>query len=395
MPGPSWPQSNEPAPVRPADRRCATLDHVTGPTIDELREIGDQAGLDALGVAAAEVFESTLADLHQRKAVGLHSDMQFTYRNPERSTDPRRHLPDAKTLVVAARSYHRDPGDLAVDGPAGDVARYVWEDHYAELTAALRLVADELERHGWRTRLLVDDNALVDREAAFRAGLGWYGKNANLLLPGRGSWFVLGSILTDAPFEPAVPLADGCGSCSRCLTSCPTDAIVRPGVIDANRCLAWLVQSAGMFPAEHRIALGTRIYGCDDCQEVCPPNRRAAQQPVEITNAARRPWVALLDILGASDETLLERYGAWYIPKREPRYLRRNALVALGNSASGADPRVVMAVESMLCVTDPMVRAHAVWAAKRLDLTDCLNLVVDDDAPEVRIELARDVPTAP
>ena len=361
---------------------------------ERLQRAAVDLGLDALGVAAAEVFESTRSDLVGRKAEGLHADMQFTYRNPERSTDPAQHLPDARSLVVAALSYLRSDHDTELDEPGGRVARYVWEDHYRELRAKLGELAEILTAEGWRSRILVDDNALVDREAAYRAGLGWYGKNANLLLPGRGSWFVLGSILTDAPLPSAEPLGDGCGTCTRCLTSCPTDAIVRPGVIDANRCLAWLVQAKGAFPAEYREALGDRIYGCDDCQEVCPPNRREARQLVQLGEDARRPWVPLLEMLRADDDTLLDRYGVWYIPGREPRYLRRNALVALGNSADGRDPSVEDAVRDALASEDAMVRAHAVWAAKRLGRDDLLDLVRRDPDDEVRAELRRDVSPA-
>src|SRR5690606_2934259 len=120
----------------------------------------------------------------------------------------------------------------------------------------LGAVAAELTAAGWRARVLADDNALVDRAAAARAGIGWFGKNANLLLPGLGSWFVLGSVITDAPVVPTeVPVADRCGSCTRCLEACPTGAIVAPGVVDARRCLSWLLQADGSFPREHRAAL--------------------------------------------------------------------------------------------------------------------------------------------
>src|SRR5438105_6711215 len=161
-------------------------------------------------------------------------------------------------------------------------------------------MARRLEVDGWRARVLADDNALVDREAARRAGLGWYGKNANVLLPGAGSWFVLGSVVTDAPLPPAdheVP--DGCGSCTRCLDGCPTGAIVAPGVVDARRCLAWLVQQPGSFPVELRAALGDRIYGCDDCQEVCPPNHRAERDGRLLghhADADDEAWVPLLEV---------------------------------------------------------------------------------------------------
>src|SRR4051794_6172119 len=200
--------------------------------------------------------------------------MHFTYGRPERSTDPSRTLPEARALVVGARSY-REPGAAPAPGPSARVARYARADHYAALRASLHSVAERLTDDGWRARVLVDDNALVDREAARRAGIGWYGKSSNLLLPGRGSWFVLGSVVTDAPLVANdAPVEDGCGPCTRCMTGCPTGAIVAPGVVDARRCLAWLLQADGPFPVEFRAALGDRIYGCDDCQEVCPPNRR-------------------------------------------------------------------------------------------------------------------------
>ena len=130
---------------------------------------------------------------------------------------------------------------------------------------------------GWRARVVADDNALVDRAAAERAGLGWFGKNSNILLPGAGSWFLLGSVVTDAPLPTAAPVGDGCGSCRRCLSACPTGALVGPGVLDARRCLAWLLQATGVFPFEFRVALEGRIYGCDDCQDVCPANRLVAR----------------------------------------------------------------------------------------------------------------------
>src|SRR5690606_1591912 len=160
------------------------------------------------------------------------------------------------------------------------------------------------------------------REVAYLGGLGWFGKNANILMPGAGSFFVLGSVVTTAEYPVAEPVADGCGGCRRCLDGCPTGAIVAPGTVDANRCLAWLVQKPGTFPVEYREALGDRLYGCDDCQTVCPPTVRKGLRigpPPGAEPAEVQAWVDVLDLLEADDATLLERHGRWYLADRDPR----------------------------------------------------------------------------
>ncbi len=368
---------------------------------DQLEAIGRAAGLDRVGVASAEPFDDARRALTERAAAGLAGSMQFTYRNPARSTDPATTLPGARSLVVAARHYRRpmassrDPG---ASGVVARVARYASADHYGALRVGLDAIAAQLRADGWQTRVVLDDNALVDRAAAHRAGLGWFGKNANILVPGLGSWVVLGSVLTDAPLPVATgPVPDGCGPCTRCLDGCPTGAIVAPGMVDARRCLAWLVQAEGVFPVEHRVALGDRLYGCDECQEVCPPSRprdRAGSrspdhesEPVEQPG----PFVDVLELLTLDDATLLGRFGRWYIPRREPRYLRRNALVVLGNvaGADAGDGRIRPTLTRALADPDPLVRAHAVWAARRLGHDDLLVAMDGDVDPVVRAELDR------
>ena len=248
---------------------------------------GRQSGLDAVGITSAEPLDRARLALADRVARGLDGGLPFTYRNPERSTTPQRAVRDARSIIVGARSYlAAEPSVLSV-GQAR-IARYAWMDHYAPLRAALRTMATELKRAGWKAVVFADDNSIVDREVAWRAGIGWYGKNANLLLPRSGSWFVLGCLITDAELPVAsIPVADGCGSCRKCFDGCPTGAIVEPGVIDANRCLAWLLQRPGIFPIEYRAALGDRLYGCDDCQEVCPPNIRFATPRARLGPSAR------------------------------------------------------------------------------------------------------------
>jgi epoxyqueuosine reductase len=357
---------------------------------------GREAGLDHVGVCDAAPFERTRQVLEERAAQGLSGGMQFTYRNPARSTEPDRALEGARSLVVGALGY-ATPLPSAPPGPHGRVARYATVDHYARLREALEQVAEVLRSEGHRARVLADDNALVDRAAAVRAGLGWYGKSANVLVPGHGSWFVLGSVLTDAELgSRPEPVADGCGACTRCLDGCPTGAIIAPGVVDARRCLAWLVQADGELPHELRVELGDRIYGCDECQEVCPPSRREELR-VDAPGPDRSAgaWVDLVRMLRASDEELLAEFGRWYVPRRDPRFLRRNALVALANSvaAHGSaphdDPSVQQVLEAHLDGGDELLVGHAAWAALRIGRADLLAPTQRRGDPAVRRELDR------
>jgi epoxyqueuosine reductase len=343
-----------------------------GSLADELRRLAADAGLDAVGFAPAAPFVDTRRHLEERKAAGLHGGMHFTYGDPARSTDPARALPGAASLVVAARSYRKAP-PAHRPANAGAVARYSWQDEYEPLRAALKVLAGHLRSRGHEAVVLADDNALVDRAAAYRAGLGWYGKNANLLLPGKGSYFVLGSVVTDAdlPSSDPAPAPDGCGSCTRCLPACPTGALVAPGVLDARRCLAWLLEAPGAFPVEFREALGGRVYGCDDCQEACPPNRAVDRHDPPAaagTGDQGEPWVDLVAMLDLPDDELLRRFERWYVPRRQARYLRRNALLALGNVGDRSDPEVRRVVAAAQADPDPIVSEHADWAAARLGL---------------------------
>jgi len=372
------------------------------PTLDRLREVAAGAGLDHLGCTSADPLDDTRRVLEERRDQGLNGSMQFTYKNPGRSTDPHATLPVARSILVGALSYHRHaPQPPTERGPLARVARYVWADDQQRLLAGLEAVAEELRDAGYRAVVLSDQNHLVDRAVAHRAGLGWFGKNANLLVPGSGSWFILGSVLTDAEIgdRPDV-VADGCGPCVRCIDACPTGAIVAPGVVDARRCLSWTLQSTGSFPVDQRVAVGDRIYGCDDCQDVCPPNRREQLRvrpgrPAELDRVGDpdRAWVPVLELLESTDHEIMSAHGRWYVAERDPRYLRRNALVILGNVGDGSDQRVRRVLASSLAHDDPLVRSHAVWSARRLGCDDLVVELHDDPDPEVQAELERAVPT--
>ena len=244
----------------------------------------------------------------------------------------------------------------------GRLPRYTWADHYAELRGKL---AELGERLGGSYRVLVDENQHVDREGAARAGVGFYGKNTMLITRTHGSWVVLGTLVTDVEIEPSAPLDLDCGSCTLCIEACPTGALDDPGVVDSTKCLSYWTQAPAPIPEPYRAELGSQVYGCDICQDVCPWNRgvekrRAAAEPP----AGAEPVVSLLDWLQTPDQEFGERYDRLYFPRNDPRFLRRNALVAAGNSA---DRTLVDAVRPYAESDEPLLREHAEWALARLD----------------------------
>jgi epoxyqueuosine reductase len=325
----------------------------------ELERIARELGIDVVGATPAEPYEKTEEDIRERRARGLFARMRFTMAHPEVSCHPEALLPGARTVVSAALSYYA-PGPEP-ESAEGKLPRYAWKDYYSELRAKLTELG---KRIGGAYRVLVDANQHVDREGAARAGVGFYGKNTLLITRRFGSWVVLGTLVTDAVIEPSAPLALDCGSCTRCIDACPTGALDEPGVLDSTRCLSYWTQAPDAIPDRYRAELGAQVYGCDICQDVCPWNRGVEKRraDVELPESAE-PVVSLLDWLEASDEELRERYDRLYFPRNDARYLKRNALVAAGNSG---DPALAAAVGSYCDDPDEMLRAHARWAAERL-----------------------------
>ena len=385
--------------MRRVKRNSPPVDTTDPAYLESLLQFARELGLDRVGVTDAAPLSRARVAIDDRNARGLSDTMGFTYRNPSRSTDPNTAVEGARSIIVAARSYHSDQPDHP-GGISARVARYAQDDHYTPLRQALQKVALRLRADGYRAVVFADENNLVDREVAYRAGLGWFGKNANILLPGAGSFFSLGSIVTTAVLAPASqPAPDGCGTCRACYDECPTQAIVADGVIDARRCLAWLVQKPGIFPREFRVALGDRLYGCDDCQTSCPPTVRlhtrhhARIAPI----AGPGAFVDVIELLNESNESLLDKFGSWYLADRDPRWLRRNGLIILGNIApvnnSALDNSVMSPVEIVLRRylrdIDPMLRLHALWAAVRLGRRDLVESLAVDADESVRDEYSQ------
>lgn len=365
-------------PGRDAGAAAASVagaDAVATPTTDLAEAIRMEAhrlGFDAVGFARAEAHphgERLRAWLDS----GAHGTMDWMARDPERRADPRAVLASARTVISVAASYYRGewPGRTAGgDEPSrGHIARYAWgRDYHKRLKKRALALARSIRRMspGVRFALYVDTGPMLDRAWAERAGIGWIGKNTNVIRQGAGSWCFLGEIVTDLDLMPDRPAANHCGTCARCIAACPTGAITAPYQVDARRCISYLtIEHEGPIPIELRPAIGTRIFGCDDCQEVCPWNRFAT--PTALPEFAERPdqqTPELIPLLALDDPGFRERFAGTALRRAGRDRFVRNTAVALGNVG---DARAVPALTQALCSdTAPTVRGHAAWALGRI-----------------------------
>jgi len=330
-------------------------------TLEELRRVADELGLDAVGAAPAAPYEDTERHIRERRARGLFGSMRFTMAQPEVSCHPETLLDGARTVVSAALCYYA-PAPEPRPGE-GRLPRYAWRDHYALLRDRLDALGRRL---GGSYRVLVDENQHVDRAGAERAGVGFIGKNTMLITRSHGSWVVLGTLVTDVELEATSPLDAGCGSCTLCIDACPTGALreAEPGVLDSTRCLSYWTQTPGTVPGDVMDALEDRVYGCDICQDVCPWNRGVEKRRAGDERAGdAMPTVSLSAWLEDDGATLVEELDRLYVPRNDPRWLRRNALVALGNVGRPGDEHLA---EPFLDDEEPAVAAASRRAIERI-----------------------------
>ena len=337
----------------------------------ELQDLGRDAGLDLLRVAPADPFVETERVYLERHEAGLLGEMRWI--TPERIRQgcaPQELLPGARSILIGAVSYlaQQEP-ERGGDGLRGKVARYALGDDYHDtVKVKLQAVHRALEtrlRTPIRSRVSVDSGPVVDRAVAARAGLGWYGKNTNILTPQLGSWVLLGAMLVDVALPYSEPSRKSCGACTRCMVACPTGALIAPGVLDSRRCISYLtIELKGPIPTDLRPLIGNWIFGCDICQEVCPVNRNAptADHPEHRARAAWGHEPDLIELMGLTDEAFRARFRGSPVKRTKRRGLLRNVAVALGNSR---DPRAVPVLIQALSDHEPLVRGHAAWALAR------------------------------
>ena len=336
-----------------------------------LKERARAAGIDTLGIAAASALERDGAALAAWLSGNKQAGMAWMARDPAQRADPTKLLPGCRSVVVAAMNYW--PGEEAEPRAGeGRVALYArGRDYHKVLGAKLKALASWLDAEaGASSRAFVDTGPVLERAWAERAGVGWIGKNANLLTRDMGSWLLLGEILTTAALDADEgPHAEFCGSCTACLDACPTGAIESPGVVDAHRCISyWTIEHRGPIPEEKRSGLESWIFGCDVCQTVCPWNVSFAQATPP-DKFARRDDLRGLDpeeILGLDEATFRIRYSGTALMRATWRGMRRNACIVLGNAGNS---KSLGALRRALDDDDPVVRDHAAWAIARIVAT--------------------------
>ena len=362
---------------------------------ESIKTLARKLGFDILGITTAEPFVRDERASIERIRRGLMDGMDwYTEERVRRANHPAVLLPGARSVISLAMSYLTDEADETPAGPAGKIARYArGDDYHTVLKERLGQFVEglpELVSREVRTRIFVDDGPMNDRAAAERAGVGWFGKNTNILTQSHGSWVFLGQVVTDLALTPDSPLLKNCGECVRCIDACPTSAIVAPYVIDARRCISFLtIELRGPIPREVRPLIGDWVFGCDICQDVCPVNRETTAS-LEPAFQQRHDFAApeLVPLLELDDDGFRERFRNSPVKRAKRVGLQRNVCVALGNIR---DPRAVPALETVLNTAEPLVRMHAAWALGRIggaQAEDALRSALAGEAdPEVLEEI--------
>jgi epoxyqueuosine reductase len=320
-------------------------------------------GFDVCGITGADPVRHA-AYYREWSAAGKAGEMAWLARDPDRRSDPRVVLPGARSLIVTGMNYWQPQA-----AGRGRIARYaLGEDYHHVLLEKLESLAAEIRDEGAGARVYVDTGPVLEKPLAERAGLGWQGKSTMLIHPRLGPWLLLGEIITTLELEPDAPERDHCGTCDRCIGACPTGAITAPYQLDARRCIAYLtIELKGSIPEELRPLIGDRIYGCDECLDVCPWNRFAQTTregrfaAPETDSDGTDSLHALLEITPAEFK---RRFARSPILRVKRRGLLRNVCVVLGNIGTAADLPALRRAEQH---EEPLVREHAAWAVRQIE----------------------------
>lgn len=339
---------------------------------ERLSALAEDAVLVVSGVASAEPFADAKAYAVEHIERGHMSGFDwYTAERARQSADPRTLHPEVRSIVSVAVPFWTGAASPPDDELRGKIARYAWgRDYHKTLKTRMKALVEAIDAHVGRpseSRQLVDTARAYDRAIAARAGVGWYGKNSMIIVPGHGSWVMLGEIYLDLDIEPDQPVTQNCGRCSFCIDRCPTGAIVEPYRIDSPRCISYLtIEERGPLPRELRPLMGTWVFGCDVCQDVCPYTgaARAVDDPDFQPRSVDNAFPSLEKLARMSEEEFRTLYSGTAVTRAKRAGLARNAAVALGNSR---DERAEPILRRMLARHDqPLARGHAAWALRHL-----------------------------
>lgn len=355
-------------------------------------------GFTRVGVTTAEP-PPHLPEYDRWLANGYHGELGYlaSERNRARRHTPRALLPTARSVIVLLTNYAPSASSTPTDDlPRGRVAAYAVNDDYHDvLVARLQALVAFIEAevgHAIEQRHYTDTGPILERELAQRAGLGWIGMNSLLINPEIGSYTLIAELFTNLDLPPDDPFeSDRCGSCTRCITACPTDAILPDRVIDARACISYhTIELKGAIPSDYRAGIGEWVFGCDICQQVCPWNLRFAEATSDPAFAPRPPLPnpSLIELLALSEEDFRVLFRGSPLKRTKRRGLLRNAAVALGNSG---DARAIPALIHALADAEPLVRGHAAWALGQLGGADARHALqmalLSENDPAVRAEI--------
>lgn len=338
--------------------------------IAEVKARAEALGFDAFGIARADARPDLPEKLAHALAEGWHADMEWMAETEERRGDPRRLWAEARSVILLGVNYgpETDPMALLAEKNIGIISAYARNrDYHDIIKGRLKELAGLMARRlGSDVKVFVDTAPLMEKPLAEAAGLGWQGKHSVLVSRQFGSWLFLGAILTDAELPPDTPGAESCGSCTRCLDICPTDAFPAPFRLDARKCLAYYsVEHKGPIPREFRVAMGNRVYGCDDCLAVCPWNKFASvSREAKLRSRAEFERPALADLVLLDDAGFRELFSGSPVKRIGHARFLRNVLICLGNSDNAAH---LPAILTRMDDASPLVRGAAIWALRRLD----------------------------
>jgi epoxyqueuosine reductase len=298
---------------------------------------------------------------------GYAGEMQYLERQTSARLDVRQILPEARSVIVCAVNYNTNQPRTTFDRARAWISRYAWGDDYHEtLQSRLRELAGWIDASfGATTKTYVDTGPLLERVFAKYAGVGWFGKNTCIINQRIGSWIFLGCLVTSLDLETDQPAPDRCGTCTRCIDACPTQAIVAPYVLDSRRCIAYLnIELRGSIPEEFREGIGHHLFGCDICQDVCPWNRKAPATTVrEFEAKSGLFWPEVERLLDLNEDEWGELIRGTAIKRAKVKGLLRNLMVVAGNSGEGT---LLPKLKRFLDHSEDVVRTHAQWAIEKL-----------------------------